>query len=130
MMKYLVDHFLVRGVNHYVPHAFSCKSYPDPDCPPHFYANGNDPQYRHFGALMRYLNRMCALISDGTRITPAAILYHAEAEWAGKYMLNQKPAHELMDKQIDFDILPSDVFEQRDKFGTKLGKKQIGRAHV
>ena len=30
-----------------------------------------------------------------------------------------------MDKQIDFDILPSDVFEQRDKFGTKLGKKLV-----
>ena len=122
MMKYLVDHFLVRGVNHYVPHAFSAKPYPDPDCPPHFYANGHDPQFRHFGALMRYLNRMCALISDGKRIAPAAILYHADAEWAGKYMLDQKPAHVLMDNQIDFDILPSDVFAERDRYGTKLGK--------
>ena len=87
MMKYLVDHFLVRGVNHYVPHAFSAKPYPDPDCPPHFYAHGHNSQYRHFGALMNYLNRMCALINDGTRITPAAILYHAEAEWSGDYML-------------------------------------------
>jgi hypothetical protein len=123
MMKYLVDHFLVRGVNHYVPHAFSCKPYPDPDCPPHFYANGHDPQFRHFGALMRYLNRMCALISDGKRVTPAAILYHAEAEWAGNYMLDQKPAHVLMDNQIDFDILPCDVFAERDRYRTKLGKK-------
>ena len=70
MMKYLVDHFLVRGINHYVPHAFSAKLYPDPDCPPHFYAHGHNPQFRHFGALMRYLNRMCALINDGVRITP------------------------------------------------------------
>ncbi|WP_026560655.1 MULTISPECIES: glycosyl hydrolase [Bacillaceae] len=122
MMKYLVDHFLVRGVNHYVPHAFSAKPYPDPDCPPHFYANGHDPQFRHFGALMRYLNRMCALISDGKRVTSTAILYHAEAEWAGEYMLNQKPAHVLMDNQIDFDILPSDVFTELDRFKTKIGK--------
>jgi len=122
MMKYLVDHFLVRGVNRYVPHAFSCKPYPDTDCPPHFYANGHDPQYRHFGALMRYLNRMCALISDGIRITPAAILYHGEAEWAGNYMLDQKPAHVLMDNQIDFDILPADVFTERDRYQTKLSK--------
>ncbi|MED4953737.1 glycosyl hydrolase [Paenibacillus macerans] len=121
MMKYLVDHFLVRGVNHYVPHAFSAKPYPDPDCPPHFYANGHDPQFRHFGALMRYLNRMCALISDGKRITPAAILYHAEAEWAGEYMLDQKPAHVLTDHQIDFDILPADVFRERDRFKTQIG---------
>ena len=125
MMKYLVDHFLVRGINQYVPHAFSCKSYPDPDCPPHFYANGHDPQYRHFGALMRYLNRMCALINDGTRITPAAILYHADAEWAGEYMLDQKPAHVLMDNQIDFDIIPSDVFAERDRYQTKLGNELI-----
>ncbi|MNW50276.1 hypothetical protein D3C74_277240 [compost metagenome] len=123
MMKYLVDHFLVRGVNHYVPHAFSAKPYPDPDCPPHFYANGHDPQFRHFGSLMKYLNRMCALINDGVRVTPAAILYHAEAEWTGNYMLSQKPAHVLLDNQIDFDILPSDVFAESDKYKTKLGKE-------
>ena len=122
-MKYLVDHFLVRGVNHYVPHAFSTKPYPDPDCPPHFYANGHDPQFRHFGALMRYLNRMCALINDGARVTPAAILYHAEAEWAGEYMLDQKPAHVLMDHQIDFDILPSDVFAEIERYQTKVGNQ-------
>ncbi|MFP4976632.1 glycosyl hydrolase [Paenibacillus sp. CN-4] len=120
-MKYLVDHFLVRGVNHYVPHAFSAKPYPDPDCPPHFYANGHDPQFRHFGALMRYVNRMCALISGGTRIAPAAVLYHAEAEWAGEYMLDQKPAHVLLDHQIDFDIVPADVFVEQDRYRTRLG---------
>ena len=123
MMKYLVDHFLVRGVNEYVPHAFSCKPYPDPDCPPHFYANGHDPQFRHFGVLMRYLNRMSDLISDGIRVTPAAILYHAEAEWAGNYMLDQKPAKVLMEHQIDFDIIPTDVFVEVDRYRTKLGKE-------
>jgi len=122
LMKYLVDHCIIRGINHYVPHAFSCKPYPDSDCPPHFYANGHDPQFRHFGALMRYLNRMCALISDGQRITPAAILYHGEAEWTGKYMLDQKPAHVLADNQIDFDILPSDVFAERARYRTRLGR--------
>jgi hypothetical protein len=49
MQKYLADHFLVRGINYFVPHAFSLKPYPDPDCPPHFYAHGHNPQYRHFG---------------------------------------------------------------------------------
>ena len=46
---YLADHFMVRGVNHFVPHAFSAKDFPDQDCPPHFYAHGHNPQYRHFG---------------------------------------------------------------------------------
>ena len=122
-MKYLVDHFLVRGVNYYVPHAFSAKKYPDPDCPPHFYADGHDPQYRHFSTLMRYLNRMCALISDGASVTPAAILYHAEAEWAGNYMLDQKPARVLTEHQIDFNILPIDVFTEKEKYQTKIGKQ-------
>ena len=36
-MKYLADHFLVRGVNNFVPHAFSPKAYPDPHRPPHFF---------------------------------------------------------------------------------------------
>jgi hypothetical protein len=123
MMKYLADHFIIRGINHYVPHAFSAKPYPDPDCPPHYYADGHDPQFRHFGALMKYMNRMCELISGGQHITPAAILYHAEAEWMGQYMLSQKPVHELMDNQIDFDIIPCDAITQSERYKTKLGQK-------
>ena len=68
MEKYLVDHFMVQGVNRFVPHAFSPKAYPDKDCPPHFYANGHNPQYRAFGKLMAYTNRVCSLISDGKAV--------------------------------------------------------------
>ena len=110
LMKYLTDHFLVRGINQYVPHAFSPKAFPDPDCPPHFYAHGENPQYRHFGNLMRYLNRMCHLLSGGLHVAPVALLYHGEAEWTGGYMFLQKPARRLLEQQIDFDVLPSDVF--------------------
>lgn len=84
--KYLADHFLVRGINHFVPHAFSMKAYPDPDCPPHFYAHGNNPQFRHFGALMGYMNRMCALLKSGTPQAEVAILYGAESDWMGTCM--------------------------------------------
>ena len=45
------------------PHAFSPKAFPDPDCPPHFYAHGENPQYRAFGTLVEYMNRVCHLIS-------------------------------------------------------------------
>ena len=120
MMKWLTDHFLVRGVNYYVPHAFSAKEFPDQDCPPHFYARGNNPQFRHFGQLMRYMNRMCHLLNDGTCIAPAAILYHGESEWAGKTMFMQKPARILTENQIDFDFLPSDVFVEQDTYLTKF----------
>lgn len=120
--KHLLDHFLVRGINHYVPHAFSAKAFPDPDCPPHFYAHGNNPQYRHFGKLMAYANRMCELISDGKHIAPVGILYQGESDWTGKCAMMQEAAMQLADRQIDYDFIPSDVFEQRDEFNTKIGK--------
>lgn len=108
---YLADHFMVRGVNHYVPHAFSAKAFPDPDCPPHFYAHGHNPQYRHFSVLMQYMNRVCTLISDGFHESEVAVLYHGEAEWTGMTcMYVQEPARVLTEAQIGFDIIPSDVF--------------------
>ena len=119
--KYLTDHFMVRGVNNFVPHAFSPKPFPDPDCPPHFYAHGHNPQYRHFGELMRYMNRVTTLTSDGVRIAPVAVLYHGEAEWAGKAMLSQKPARALAEAQIEYDCIPCDVFAERDHYKTVLG---------
>lgn len=119
--KYLADHFMVRGVNNFVPHAFSPKPFPDPDCPPHFYAHGHNPQYRHFGELMRYMNRVTTLTSDGVRIAPVAVLYHGEAEWAGKAMLSQKPARALAEAQIEYDCIPCDVFAERDHYKTILG---------
>ncbi|MDR0349441.1 MAG: hypothetical protein LBH90_08130 [Tannerella sp.] len=123
--KYLVDHFLVRGVNQFVPHAFSPKAFPDPDCPPHFYAHGHNPQYRYFGALMVYTNRVCELINGGRHIAPLAVLYHAEAEWcdtSNEYMLMQKPCHLLADAQIDYDIIPQDVFTETKRYNTRMGK--------
>ena len=118
--KYLLDHFMVRGVNNYVPHAFTCKDYPDGDCPPHFYAQGHNPQYRHFGQLMKYGQRVCELISDGRLKQEIAILYHGEAEWTGKCMMMQKPARVLTENQVDFVYMPSDVFEEREFYKTEI----------
>ena len=121
--KYLLDHFMVRGVNYYVPHAFTCKDYPDSDCPPHFYAQGHNPQYRHFGALMAYGQRIANLISGGKPAEQIAVLYHGEAEWTGKCMMMQKPARVLAENQIDFVYLPSDVFEERDFYKTEISDR-------
>jgi hypothetical protein len=118
--KYLVDHFMVRGVNQYVPHAFSPKKYPDRDCPPHFYNHGHDPLFRHFGALMKYTNRVCELISGGKGAEKIAILYHAEAEWAGNCMLMQKPARILAENQIDYNFIPIDVFANTEQYHTNF----------
>ena len=121
--RYLLDHFMVRGINRFVPHAFTCSAYPEKDCPPHFYAQGNHPQFRHFGALMRYGNRVCSLLDGMRPQTPVAILYHGEAEWTGKCMLMQKPARVCLDNQIDYLFLPADVFAERDFYRTRIGEK-------
>ena len=112
VMKWLLDYLLVRGVNYFVPHAFS-PAFPDPDCPPHFGANGVDPQFEGFSKLMTYTNRVSHLLTGGIHKADASILYHADAEWMnmdGNAMLTQVPAKILYDNHIDFDILPADCF--------------------
>ncbi|KAF1299247.1 hypothetical protein BAU15_00960 [Enterococcus sp. JM4C] len=123
--KYLVDHFLVRGINHFVPHAFSPKAFPDPDCPPHFYAHGHNPQYRHFGALMAYTNRVCELLNDGTHEAPIAIIYHGESEWTGETMFSHKVGRILADNQMEYDILPQDVFSDQAFYGTTFNSQNL-----
>lgn len=111
MMKWLTDHMLVRGINHFVPHAFTPK-YPDPDCPPHFYNGGHNPEYHGFGKLMGYMERVAGILSDGRHHASAAMLYHAQAEWSGQpYMKIDAPAKVLTDSQIDYDIVPEDYLE-------------------
>ena len=118
--KYILDHFLVRGVNYLVPHAFNCGAYPDKDCPPHFYAQGHNPQYRHFGDMMCYAEGVCKMLDGGKCAAKVGILYHAEAEWAGKAMLMQKPARILMDHQIDFLFVPGDSLTDTEFYQSSL----------
>lgn len=110
-MKYLLDHLLCRGVNYLVPHAFSMAEYPDIDCPPHFYARGNNPQFPWFAELMKYANRMCEHLNGGTHKASVAVLYDGEADWAGDHMPMQKIARVLMENQIDFDIVCLDMLK-------------------
>lgn len=116
LMKWLTDHFLSRGVNYFSPHAFSPNAFPDKDCPPHFYAHGNNPQYRYLKKLMNYTNEMSTLFSGGITKPTAAILYNPESEWVGAYELPQKVAKILTQNQIDFDFLCNDVFEKPEEF--------------
>lgn len=127
--KFMMDHFMVRGVNRFVPHAFSPKAFPDPDCPPHFYAQGENPLYRAFGKLMAYSNRVCHLIDGGKAIPDVALLYSAESIWAGDLASNIPAARYLSQSQIDFHIIPADVFDQSKEYpcsfdGTKLTVNQ------
>ena len=111
MMKSLADHFLVSGINHFVPHAFSNR-YPNPDCPPHFYIGGKNPQFDMFSKLTVYMQRMCHLLYGGKHVNNVAVLYNCEAEWcSGDYDLFQKVSKILLQNQIDFDFVPSDYLD-------------------
>lgn len=124
-MKWISDHFLVRGINYFVPHAFSQAEFPDVDCPPHFYAHGHNPQFRYFSSLMSYLNRMGTLFSGGTPHPTAAVLYHADGEWCGNFMPIQKVAKELTRNQIDFDFVPADVFTDPTRYQTVINEQGL-----
>ena len=76
--------------------------------------------YRGFSTLTAYLTRICDLINDGRHIAPVAVLYHAEAEWAGQYMSSARPIHELAMAQIDCDILPIDVYTKAEEYAAAV----------
>ena len=131
-MKWVADWLLSRGVNHFVPHAFSMDRYPDTDCPPHFYAHGKNPEYPYFAHLMRYVNRLCHVFSGGKWIPEVAILYHGDMEWMDDCMMDQVPAQKLSEGHIDYAIVPSDAL--LDASGVGIGrygaKVRDGRLYV
>lgn len=83
-MKWITDHLAVQGVNIITPHAFSPAPFPDPDCPPHFYARGENPQFRLFHVWSNYANRLLEPLTEAAHVAPVAVVYHAEAEWGGE----------------------------------------------
>ena len=101
-MQYLLEHFLTKGINYLVPHAFSMAEYPDPDCPPHYYAGGNNPEFPYFARLMKYAERMCGLLSGGQHVPSCAVLYDAEGDWNGDNLPMQKICRVLDEGEIDY----------------------------
>ncbi len=124
-MKYLLDHMLVKGVNYLVPHAFSMAEYPDHDCPPHFYARGNNPEFPYFVRLMKYANRMCDLLNGGQHVASVAVLYDGEADWVGSNMPMQKVIRQLLEHQVDLDIVSLDMLEDLAAYNGRLEGKRM-----
>ncbi|MFV0556954.1 MAG: glycosyl hydrolase [Lactovum sp.] len=108
MMKWISNHMLSHGVNLIVPHAFDPNIFPDWDCPPHFYARGNNPQFPYFSKWVDYNNRLCHLLNEGYQESKIGVLYHAFAEWQGKAMPIEKVLKELTYHQISADIISED----------------------
>lgn len=129
-MKWLTDHMLVNGINHFVPHAFSVTD-PNPDCPPHFYAGGNNPQFPLFKELMKYMNRLCELFSHGTAASDIAVLYNAESVWSGRDCSSIASAcRVLSENQLLFDLIPED-FADTARFSEESGFLEIsGNAYA
>lgn len=122
--KWILDYMLVRGVNRFVPHAFTAKDFPDGDCPAHFWAGGHNPQYPEFAQLMAYAQRLGTLMSGGSYEPAVAVWFPAEAEWAGECMPLEKPAAELDRAQVEFDFVPSDYLDRAQ--ATEDGRCAVG----
>jgi len=101
--KFVTDHLLVNGINHFIPAQ-----------------SGLEVGVEFSGKLNAYTDRMCHLLQDGVHVAPAAILYHADAEWSGSFQYCHKPGKELATHQIDYDYLPKDVFLARVRYGTRV----------
>ena len=111
-MLFLTNHMLVRGINMFIPHAFS-PVFPKLDCPPHFYGNGQNPAFAGYCMLGQYMNDMCRRFSGGRAYAPVAVLYDAESEWSGRPFADMDGiARVLMEHQIDFVFVPEDKLDQ------------------
>lgn len=116
-MLWLANHMLVRGINLFIPHAFS-SVYPNDDCPPYFYAAGENPAYPAYKILNGYIGSVCNALEGGTDEIRTAVLYHAEAEWSGRrFMPVDRVAKKLLQCQADFDIVPEDSLQQSEEAG-------------
>lgn len=124
IMKWIADHLIVRGINNIVPHAFSPKEYPDFDCPPHFYARGNNPQFRYMSNLSDYMNRLMSVFSGGRHQSSIALFYPAEFEWVGESMPIQIPARLLTQSQLDFSIVSTDLLKNAEFSDKKFSINQ------
>ncbi len=106
-LKWVCDHLVSRGINEMMPNynrrlaaGFGWEGD----------KNIQNPGREGLPVLTSYLSRLCSLLTDGEGIAPLAVLYHAEAEWAGDYMNTARPVHQMALHQIDCEVLPADVF--------------------
>lgn len=110
-MRYIANFLLSRGVNHFTPHAFTLKPFPDPDSPPHF--GSFNPLMPALTRLHGHMARVGSLIDGGRMLTRVGVLYHAEAEWAdGKScMKTQQLVKALEQAHIPCEIVPIDLMQ-------------------
>lgn len=102
LRKFLIDHLLVNGINHFIYADAGERN--TPDC--------------YWEELDRYTEDMADLLGGLKPVTRVAVLYHGEAQWCGKADFFQVPASELARHQISYDVIPADVWEEREYYRT------------
>lgn len=111
-IKFIMDHLLVNGINNLIP------------------ASIETLDINQAKLLFDYSNRVCRLMDGSLHVAPVALLYHAEAEWAGEYQPFHKPAKVLATNQIDYDVIPCDALtDSHYKPGIEDGQLRINREH-
>jgi len=108
LRKFVIDHLLVNGINNLIPADPGIQLLPE--CS---------------RQLNTYVNRLCHLLHDGRHVAPVAVLYHAEAEWSGDSQPFHRPGKVLIQHQLDYDVVPADVFTRRHEYGTKFMDGQL-----
>lgn len=123
LMKWMADHMLSGGINYFVPHAFTDKAFPDPDCPPHFWARGKNPQYPFMEVLFRYMERMARLFDGGKPLVQNAVLFEAEEDWAGETQPYYALGKALLTHQVPYHLVCLDDLK---KSSVEKGQLVIG----
>ncbi len=123
MMKWMADHMLVNGINTFVPHAFTEAEFPDPDCPPHFYARGNNPQYPFMQSVFSYMNRMAHLLQGGMPLVTSAIFFEAESDWIGESEPFFVLGKEFLTRQVPYHVVCMDFLKEA---AVTEGRIQVG----
>ncbi|MGM9683547.1 MAG: hypothetical protein ACI3XQ_08105, partial [Eubacteriales bacterium] len=108
-MLYLANHMLVRGINHFVPHAFF-HSEGLTDCPPHFLVGNTVPVNQSQKKMFEYMTTLSCLLSDGDSEADTVVWYNAEAEWSGKAFTSiDSVAKRLTEAQVAFCFADTDT---------------------
>ncbi len=112
MMKWLTDWQAVRGINHYILHAFNPR-YPDLDCPPYYYDGGNNPEWKYFSVYVKYVNRISWFLRGGRHVAPILVLYPGAMGYAGQVFPIEDTQRFLQEIQYDYDLVSADILNRK-----------------
>ena len=131
-MRALFNNTLVGGVNNYVPHAYAIPvpkvfearedranaagsvtppGYSMTYLPPTFHAGGYNPQFKVFGDIIRYTQRVSHIITNAEHCPDVAVYYCAESDWMNMapYRSIDDVAAKLSRSGYDYEFLPLDA---------------------